>query len=149
MILLLLRAYYPQMLHFISLCLSLLAFRYRVPRSFWKLLRMFGIIYGYKATGLIATTIGQRSTPSSPEDVPAGSVAGIYTFDNNEIFRRTNAQHAEEGRRNDMLCMNCVYLYKDSYATQAQVPLRGGKRAALCCIARAGTASAEPVLMHR
>ena len=125
-IVLLLRLYYPQILHFLTLCLSLLAFRCRVPHTFWKLLSMFGVVYSWKLTGGLALELGQRCAPSGPGDVPDGAVAGIYCFDNNDIFRRANCQHADEGRRNDMLAMNNIYLYKDSYATEAELHIRDG-----------------------
>ena len=51
-----------------------------------------------------------------------GAITGIYCFDNNEIFRRRNAQHAEAGRTNDMLEMNSFHLYKGSYATEYEMP---------------------------
>ena len=76
------------------------------------------MLYSYSFTSALALELGKRLTPSGPGDVPDGAVAGIYCFDNNEIFRRKNAQHAADGRTNDMLKMNNIYPYKDSYATE-------------------------------
>ena len=127
---LLLRVYWPQMLHFLSICLSLIAFKCRVPTQFWTILTTLGVLYSYEFTSALALELGKRLTPSGPGDVPDGAIAGIYCFDNNEIFRRKNAQHAADGRTNDMLKMNNIYLYKDSYATELEIPLVRGECAA-------------------